>query len=68
MTIIEKLKDLHKQATTENSHFYVAKCCEEAIAEILRLQVAIKKASAKLLESARPYDDGCQILIKALES
>lgn len=38
MTIIEKLEDLLKQATTERSHYYVASCCREAIAEIKRLQ------------------------------
>lgn len=36
--ILEKLADLHKQATTENSHFYVAACVKEAIAEINRLR------------------------------
>jgi predicted DNA-binding protein len=39
--ILDDLRDLHKQATTERSHYYVAKCCERAIAEIedLRQQV-----------------------------
>lgn len=36
--ILEKLENLHKQATTEHSHFYVAECCEAAIAEITRLR------------------------------
>lgn len=34
MNILEKLRDLHKQATTERSHFYVASCCKEAIEAI----------------------------------
>lgn len=38
MTIIEQLQDLHKQATTERSHYYVAKCVRDAITEITRLQ------------------------------
>ncbi len=66
MNIIEKLKDLHKQANTERSHYYVAKCCQEAIAEIVRLQFAMRAASFKLRESANPFDEGCQILNDAL--
>jgi len=41
MDILEKLKDLHTQATTERSHYYVAGCCNEAIAEIERLRAAL---------------------------
>ena len=36
--IVAKLEDLLKQATTERSHYYVASCCREAIAEIERLR------------------------------
>lgn len=36
--ILEKLEDVHKQATIERSHFYTGKCIEEAIAEIKRLR------------------------------
>lgn len=36
--ILDRLRDLLKQATTERSHFYVAKCCRDAIAEIERLR------------------------------
>lgn len=36
--ILDKLEDLHKQATTERSHHYVASCVKEAIAEIKRLR------------------------------
>ncbi len=36
--ILDKLADLLKQAETERSHFYVASCCREAIAEIIRLR------------------------------
>jgi hypothetical protein len=38
MTIVEKLYDLQKQATTEKSHYYVASVTKEAIAEIERLE------------------------------
>lgn len=38
MDILEQLRDLHKQATTERSHYYVAKCCKAAIEEIERLR------------------------------
>lgn len=44
MDILDKLKDLHKQATTERSHFYVAKCCEEAIGEIAALRAGLAEA------------------------
>jgi hypothetical protein len=39
--ILEDLEDLHKQATTEHSHYYVAGCCVRAIAEIKRLRRAV---------------------------
>jgi hypothetical protein len=38
MNLIERMRDLRVQATTEKSHYYVAKILEEAIAEIQRLQ------------------------------
>ena len=39
--IVERLQDLHKQATTEHTHFYVAKTCELAIEEIERLRTEL---------------------------
>jgi hypothetical protein len=39
--ILDDLRDLHKQATTERSHYYVAKCCERAIEEIEELRHAL---------------------------
>lgn len=33
--IVDKLFDLHKQATAERSHFYVGSCVTEAIQEII---------------------------------
>lgn len=37
--ILDKLLDLHKQATTERSHYYVASCVREAIEEIIFLRL-----------------------------
>jgi hypothetical protein len=39
--ILEKLADLHHQATTERSHYYVASCVNEAMVEIMRLRQQI---------------------------
>ncbi len=52
--IIELLRDLHKQATTERSHYYVASCVEQAIREIERLRSALaaeREECAKVAES-----------------
>ena len=43
MDIIERLIDLRKQATTEKSHYYVAKTCELAIFEIKKLRGRLEK-------------------------
>lgn len=40
--ILEDLRNLHKQATTERSHYYVGKCCLRAIAEIEELRRAVR--------------------------
>lgn len=37
MTVIKALRDLHKQATVERSHYYTGRVINEAIAEIERL-------------------------------
>jgi len=42
--ILDKLRDLHKQATAERSHYYVASCCGEAISEIERLRSELFEA------------------------
>jgi hypothetical protein len=36
--ILIKLVDLHRQATSENSHFYTAGCIKQAVAEIASLR------------------------------
>lgn len=42
MDILERLADLHKQVTTERSHYYVASCARDAIEEISQLRTALK--------------------------
>lgn len=39
--ILDMLRDLHEQATKERSHYYVASASEKAIAEIIRLRMAL---------------------------
>lgn len=41
--IVDKLHDLHTQATVERSHFYVGGCCTEAIQEIVAMREFLKK-------------------------
>lgn len=36
--ILDDLRGLQKQATTERSHYYVAACCARAIGEIIHLR------------------------------
>lgn len=43
--ILEELVDLHKQATTEKSHYYVVSCCKKATIEILQLREEAMKNS-----------------------
>lgn len=38
MDVLDKLRDLHLQATVERSHYYVASVVQAAIAEINRLR------------------------------
>lgn len=40
--ILDRLRDLHKQATVERSHYYVGKCCQNAIEEIERLRSVVE--------------------------
>ena len=45
--IIDRLADLHKQATVERSHYYVGKCVRDAIAEIQMLRTMLQLMSSK---------------------
>jgi hypothetical protein len=49
--ILDKLRDLHRQATTERSHYYVASCCNEAIGEIERLRAVVDSLFASATEA-----------------
>ncbi len=51
MTVLEKLRDLHEQATNERSHFYAGSVIREAIAEIVRLNTGIDAAANALTDS-----------------
>jgi len=42
--ILDDLRDLHRQATSERSHYYVAKCAERAIKEIVDLRAEVAAA------------------------
>lgn len=53
MDILDKLRDLHKQATTERSHHYVAATCLEAIQEIESLRKSLIEDVARILTTAR---------------
>lgn len=46
--ILDDLRDLHKQATTERSHYYVASCAMRAIVEIQHLRRDLARAVAQL--------------------
>jgi hypothetical protein len=36
--ILDRLRDLHKRATVERSHYYTGRCVSDAINEITRLR------------------------------
>jgi hypothetical protein len=42
--ILSKLADLHKQATTERSHYYVASVVRESMVEITRSRATLRTA------------------------
>jgi hypothetical protein len=46
--LIDDLRDLEKQATTERSHYYVATCCRRAIAELERKGAQIERLQAEI--------------------
>jgi hypothetical protein len=49
--IIDKLIDLHHQAKTDKSHFYVASCCNEAVEEIVKLRLEVLELKKKIMRS-----------------
>lgn len=54
--IVARLEDLHKQATTEQSHYYVAGCVRDAIREIKSLRFVLKELY-DVLPSSRDWLD-----------
>jgi hypothetical protein len=54
--ILERLDDLHTQATKERSHYYVAKCAREAMDEITRLrhenEILVRQLARVMLKEA----------------
>lgn len=50
--IVERLQDLLKQATTDRSHFYVAKQCKDAIVEITALRDEVAALRAEIRRKA----------------
>jgi len=57
MTLIERLRDLHKQATVERSHYYVGKCALDAADRIEALEAALRPALVELI--------ACSVQLKA---
>lgn len=65
--ILGKLKDLHKQATEERSHYYTGACVLQAITEIADLRAKLEAANAEIekwkktamptSEQARRYEE-----------
>jgi hypothetical protein len=53
--ILILLADLHKQATTERSHYYTGKVISLAITEIINLRAAANAADAAMKEKIIRY-------------
>ena len=71
--ILEKLIDLHKQATVERSHFYVGACCREAIGEIERLRAALTamvktRPIAEMLVDGAPELEPLRVYLRGKDS
>lgn len=56
MDILDKLRDLHKQATTERSHYYVAGTCLEAIQEIESLRKQFLEGIGGIVDKLKQND------------
>ncbi len=56
MDILDKLRDLHKQATTERSHYYVAATCLEAIQEIESLRKQFLEGVVGIVDKLKQND------------
>ena len=56
--LVKRLRDLHKQATVERSHFYVGKCVADAIHRIEELEAKLAKAVEMLAAIIDDNDNG----------
>lgn len=65
--ILDKLNDLLKQATTERSHYYVASCCRESIAEIKKLRGVLAEVAADYQSPPCVMSQAAGYLIAELE-
>jgi hypothetical protein len=51
--ILERLADLHHQATTEKSHYYVGACVREAMTEIMKLREIVANIMSNQIKKKR---------------
>jgi len=58
MDILDQLKDLHKQATKERSHYYVGSIVEKSIAEITALRARVQQIGDEYDSLLRHLDSG----------
>ena len=66
VSLIERLRDLHKQATVERSHYYVGKCALEAADRIEALEAALRRIDAINDSPAtfnKDIDDVCRVAL-----
>jgi len=66
VSLIERLRDLHKQATVERSHYYVGNCTQEAAARIEALEAALRRIDAINDSPAtfnKDIDDVCRVAL-----
>lgn len=57
MDVLDKLRDLHKQATTERNHHCVAAICLEAIQEIESLRKQFLEGIGGVLEKIKETNE-----------
>lgn len=55
--ILDDLRDLHKQATTERSHYYVAATVERAISEIESLRKQFIEGIGGIVENLKKNNE-----------
>jgi hypothetical protein len=66
--VLDDLRDLHKQATTERSHNYVAACALRAINEIECLRAAVDIARSALLRVEQKSEEARAVITRAMRS